>query len=275
MGVNFVKMQGLGNDFIVVDARHAPLGLSAEKIRALCDRRLGVGADMVIVIDHPKTVPDADVFMGIFNFDGSEVGACGNATRCVAGLLMGQTGGARVVIETRAGRLEGVKAGDGQVAVDMGKARLDWQDIPLSSENNTENIDIGIAGLPVATAVSMGNPHAVFFVPDVAAVDLEGLGPQVENHPLFPERTNVEFVEVLAPDHLRMRVWERGVGVTPACGSGACASVVAGIRRGLVTGRQARITLDGGDLHILWREDDGHVVMTGAWAEVYRGEIAL
>ena len=271
----FVKMQGLGNDFIVFDARNAPLALDSAKIRALCDRRLGIGADMVIVIDHPRTIADADVFMGIFNFYGSEVGACGNATRCVAGLLMQQSGKTALVIETQAGRLTAEKAGADQVAVDMGIARLEWQQIPLSQSKNTENIEIDGVTVPLAVAVNMGNPHAVFFVDNVAAVDLEGLGPQVENHPLFPERTNVEFVQVMSPTHLRMRVWERGVGVTPACGSGACASVVAAIRRGLVDGRQARITLDGGDLTILWREDDAHVVMTGAWAEVYRGEIAL
>lgn len=271
----FVKMQGLGNDFIVLDARKSPVTLGESGIRALCDRRLGIGADMVIVIENPRNVADADVFMGIFNFDGSEVGACGNATRCVAGLLMQESGKTVLVIETQAGRLVAEKASDGQVSVDMGAARLEWQQIPLSQSKNTEIFEIDGVSVPSAVAVNMGNPHAVFFVDDVAAVDLEGLGQQVENHPLFPERTNVEFVQVLTPDHLRMRVWERGVGVTPACGTGACASVVAAIRRGLVAGRQARITLDGGDLHIHWREDDGHVVMTGPWAEVYRGEIAL
>ena len=270
----FVKMQGLGNDFIVFDGRTAPIALDAAKIRALCDRRLGIGADMVIVIENPRNIADADVFMGIFNFDGSEVGACGNATRCIAGLFMQQSGKRTVVIETVAGRLLAQEAADGAVSVDMGIARLDSQDIPLSHSKETEKFEIEGVAVPAATAVNMGNPHAVFFVDDVSAVDLEGLGPQVENHPLFPERTNVEFVQVLSPTHLRMRVWERGVGVTPACGSGACASVVAAIRRGLVAGRQARITLDGGDLDILWRED-GHVVMTGGWAEVYRGEITL
>lgn len=271
----FVKMQGLGNDFIVFDARKAPLTLPQEKIRALCDRRLGVGADMVIIIEQARKVSDADVFMGIFNFDGSEVGACGNATRCVAGLLMAESGKTAVVIETKAGRLEATQAPSGQVAVDMGVARLEWQQIPLSIQNNTEKFEISGVDVPAATAVNMGNPHAVFFVDNAEKVDLQKVGPQVENHPLFPERTNVEFVQLLSPAHLRMRVWERGVGVTPACGSGACAAVVAAIRRGLVDGRQARITLDGGDLDILWRESDGHVVMTGAWAEVYRGEIAL
>lgn len=271
----FVKMQGLGNDFIVFDARHQSLALDKGRIRALCDRRLGVGGDMVILLEAPRSVADADVFMGIFNFDGSEVGACGNATRCVAGLLMAQSGGNQVVIETQAGRLVAQKAPDGQVSVDMGKAYLEWEKIPLSHSIKTENIAIDDVPVPPAVAVNVGNPHAVFFVDDVAGVDLERLGPRVENHPLFPERTNVEFVQVLSCEHVRMRVWERGVGVTPACGSGACAVAVAAIRRGMVAGRQVRVTLDGGDLHILWREDDGHVVMSGPWAEVYRGEVSL
>lgn len=271
----FVKMQGLGNDFIVFDARTQAFALERDGIRALCDRRLGIGADMVIIIEPPRNVADADVFMGIFNFDGSEVGACGNATRCVAGLLMAQMGASQLIIETQAGRLVAEKSGNGQVSVDMGKAHLDWQKIPLSYSKNTENFEINGVHVPPAVAVNMGNPHAIFFVEDVVAVDLEGLGPLVENHALFPERTNVEFAQVLSPTHLRMRVWERGVGVTPACGTGACASAVAAIRRGLIEGRRARVTLDGGDLDILWREADGHVVMTGPWAEVYRGEIVL
>lgn len=268
----FVKMQGLGNDFAVFDARLLPVSLTPEKIRQLCDRRLGIGCDMVILIEKPRKIANAAVFMSIFNFDGSEVGACGNATRCVAGLLMQQSGQSSVVIETLAGRLEARQQG-ADVSVDMGPARLEWQEIPLSHENKTDNLDVGLAGLPPAVAVSMGNPHAVFFVDDVAAVDLATIGPQVENHPLFPQRTNVEFVERQG-DILRMRVWERGVGITPACGSGACATAVAAMRRGIVAGRKTTVRLDGGDLAIEWR-DDGHVIMTGAWAEVYRGEIAL
>lgn len=269
----FVKMQGLGNDFIVFDARKTEITLTQKQIRALCDRRLGIGADMVIVLRPVRHVGDAAVFMEIFNFDGTEVGACGNATRCVAGLLMQESGEDAVVIETLAGRLVARQVDTDMVSVDMGAPQLEWQNIPLSHEKNTENIDVDIAGLPAAIAVNMGNPHAVFFVDDVGAIDVERIGPLVENHPLFPERTNVEFVEVQGPAQLRMRVWERGVGVTLACGSGACASAVAAMCRGLITGRRASVQLDGGILVIEWQEETGHVIMTGSWAEVYRGEI--
>lgn len=269
---SFVKMQGIGNDFIVFDTRNALLDLTPEKIRWLCDRRLGIGADMVILIEPVQNGVEADVFMRIYNFDGSEVGACGNATRCVAGLLL--SGNKNIQIQTLAGILVAEAAEDGEVAVDMGMARLEWQEIPLNNENKTENIDTGIASLPTAVGVNMGNPHAVFFVEDAEAVDLGQYGPRVENHELFPEKTNVEFVHVMAPGRLRMRVWERGVGITPACGSGACAAAVAAIRRRLVAGRRVEVQLDGGDLTIEWR-DDNHVIMTGPWAEVYRGEIAL
>jgi diaminopimelate epimerase len=270
----FIKMQGLGNDFIVFDARRTDIVLDAAKIRQLADRRMGIGGDMVIVMRPPRKIADAAVFMEIFNFDSSEVGACGNATRCIAGFLMAEGKTEEVVIETLAGRLSAKKA-DAGVTVDMGPAYLEWHEIPLSSQFKTENIEIDLPGLPPAVAVGMGNPHAVFFVEDAEAVDLAALGPLVEHHPFFPQRTNVEFAQVLGLHHLRMRVWERGVGVTPACGSGACATVVAAIRRGLIAGRHARVTLDGGDLEIAWHEGNGHVLMTGPWAEVYRGEIRL
>lgn len=274
MKKEFIKMQGLGNDFVVFDAREQAVPMPRDRIRAICDRRLGVGADMVIMLEKPRKVTDAYAFMGIFNCDGSEVEACGNAARCVAGLMMAETGQKSVVIETVVGRLEGVFAGEGSVTVDMGEARLSWQEIPLSHEKDLENIDTDIKGLPAASAVNIGNPHAVFFVENAEALDLAHLGPQVENHPLFPARTNVELVHVIGPNVLRMRVWERGVGITAACGSGACATAVAAIRKGLVAGRKATVRLDGGDLQVEWR-DDSHVIMTGPWAEVYRGEIAL
>lgn len=267
----FIKMQGLGNDFVVLDARQREVALTPEKIRFLADRRRGVGCDTVVVLEPPKKSSKATVYCSFFNSDGSQSSACGNATRCIAGLLSKS----EAIIETAAGELfVAIKEG-GQVTVDMGAPKLDWQDIPLSSEKETENIDLAIRGLPAAVAVNMGNPHAVFFVDDVEAVDLATIGPQVENHLLFPEKTNVEFVSVLGPDRLRMRVWERGAGITQACGTGACAAVVAAIRRGLISGRSATVTLDGGDLHIEWREADGHVLMTGPWAEVCRGEIEL
>lgn len=269
---NFLKMHGLGNDFAVFDARGQALEVPAEKIRALADRRTGIGFDQMIVIDAARS-PETDLFMRIYNADGTEVGACGNATRCVAMEMAQVLNKDAVVIETKAGKLIG-RVVDGGVCVDMGIPQLEWQKIPLSTENKTENIKINVSGLSAAVAVNVGNPHAVFFVPDAEAVDVAALGPQVENHPLFPEKTNVEFVHVSGPDRLRMRVWERGAGITQACGTGACAVAVAAVRRGL-TGRKVAVVLDGGILEIEWRESDGHVLMTGPATKSYKGEINL
>jgi diaminopimelate epimerase len=207
--------------------------------------------------------------MLMFNADGSTAGACGNATRCVARLLFEQTGKSEGVIETVAGLLHVSRVG-ALYAVDFGPPRLDWTQIPLASTMDTKLVDVGLPALPPACCVSMGNPHAVFFVPDVMAIDLADLGPQIEHHPLFPQRTNVEFAQILGKDRIRMRVWERGTGITEACGSGACATLVAAARCGLA-GRQADIILDGGTLNVLWRETDDHVVLTGPAALAYTG----
>ncbi len=265
---SFVKMHGLGNDFVVLDVRQSDLTLSAAAVRAIADRHRGVGCDQLIVVEAARGAT-SDAWMTIYNPDGSESGACGNATRCVAWLLMGQNGSDRVVIETRAGLLDAEARGDKMVAVDMGAARLDWREIPLAEAVDT--LHLGIAAGPLAdpVAVSMGNPHAVFFVDDVAAIDLAEVGPGLEHHPLFPERTNVEIVQVLGPETLRMRVWERGAGITQACGTGACATLVAAARRGL-TGRKAEVILDGGSLFIEWLADD-HVLMTGPVALAFSG----
>ncbi len=269
----FIKMQGLGNDFVVLDSRLQQSPLDPEKIRFLADRRLGVGCDTVVVLEPPKKSAKALVYCSFFNSDGSQSAACGNATRCIAGLLAAETGQSGIVIETAVGELFASVNPDGQVCVDMGVAKLEWQEIPLASSENMLFLPIALGPLNGAVGVNMGNPHAVFFVDDVAAVDLVTLGPQVENHPLFPQKTNVEVVSVLGPDRLRMRVWERGAGITQACGTGACAAVVAAIRRALIAGPSAVVELDGGNLHIEWRKSDGHVLMTGPWAEVYRGDI--
>lgn len=265
---SFVKMHGLGNDFVVLDVRQSGLTLSAAAVRAIADRHRGVGCDQLIVVEAARGAT-SDAWMTIYNPDGSESGACGNATRCVAWLLMGQNGSDSVVIETRAGLLDAEARGDKMVAVDMGAARLDWREIPLAEAVDT--LHLGIAAGPLAdpVAVSMGNPHAVFFVDDVAAIDLAAVGPGLEHHPLFPERTNVEIVQVLGPETLRMRVWERGAGITQACGTGACATLVAAARRGL-TGRKAEVILDGGSLFIEWLADD-HVLMTGPVALAFSG----
>jgi diaminopimelate epimerase len=268
MTIPFLKMHGLGNDFVVIDARSSNLSLTEAQVRAIADRRTGVGFDQFIVIHPPKT-PGATAFMHIRNPDGSEAGACGNATRCVAHLLMEETGRGEAVVETISGLLPAKSASGGLVTVDMGPARLDWRDIPLAGPADTLQLDVTAGPWSGPVAVSMGNPHIVFFVDDVDAVPLEQIGPVLEHHPAFPQRANIEFVQVLSRTQVRMRVWERSAGITRACGSGACAVQVAAVRRGLVE-RQAEVILDGGNLTIEWR-DDGHVLMTGPVALSFTG----
>ncbi len=267
----FLKMHGLGNDFVILDARTADLGLTPGRIQGIADRRRGVGCDQLIVLEPPRS-RDSQVWMTIYNPDGSESGACGNATRCVAWVLMGENGDSSVTIETRAGLLDAEKRGDRMIQVDMGAAQLDWRDLPLSRPMDTLHLDLSAGPLTDAVGVSMGNPHAVFFVPDVGAVDLAALGPGLEHDALFPERCNIEVAQILSPDRIRMRVWERGAGITQACGTGACATLVAAARRGL-TGRRAVIMLDGGELDIEWLPDD-HVLMTGPVALSFRGRLS-
>jgi diaminopimelate epimerase len=264
----FIKMHGLGNDFVVIDARQDPFRLDDASARAIADRRSGVGCDQLIVME-PPSVEAADVFMRIRNADGGEVEACGNATRCVAALVMAERGSERCTVETSAGLLVARSLGPAQVAVDMGEARLGWREIPLAREMDTLHLDLSADGLADPVGVNIGNPHAVFFVADAEAVDLARLGPSLEHDPLFPERANIGVAEVSGADRLRLRVWERGVGLTRACGTGACAAAVAAHRRGL-TGRKVEVTLDGGPLALEWRED-GHVIMTGPVATAFRG----
>lgn len=271
MARRFLKMHGLGNDFVVLDAREDRFTVTPAQARAIADRRTGVGFDQLILIEPPRNA-GADAFMRILNPDGSESGACGNATRCVARLLAREAGAGAVTIETTAGLLASRENADGSVTVDMGPARLDWDRIPLAEAVDTLNVPLSAGPLHGATCVNMGNPHAVFFVPDAEAVDLAALGPGLEHHPIFPERCNIEVAQVLSPELIRMRVWERGAGITRACGTGACAVLVAAARRGL-TGRKATIRLDGGDLRIEWRED-GHVLMTGPVATSFTGELS-
>jgi len=265
---DFIKMHGLGNDFVVIDARRAAFALDDARAHAIADRKTGIGCDQLIVMEQPRA-DGADVFMRIHNADGGEVEACGNATRCIATLLMRETGGDRVVVETAAGLLEARPASGGRVSVDMGKARLDWREIPLAAAQDTLHVALTVGPLADPVCTNIGNPHATFFVADAAAVDLAALGPPLEHHALFPERANIGIAELVAPDRLRLRVWERGVGITRACGTGACAAVVAASRRGL-TGRTAEVVLEGGSLTIAWRAD-GHVVMTGPAATSFHG----
>ncbi len=269
----FLKMHGCGNDFVVFDERAGALGLTPGRAAAIADRRTGIGCDQFIVIEPPPPNSNADAFMRIRNPDGAEAGACGNATRCVVDLLARETGRRVQVIRTVSGNLPSKALPDGRVRVDMGKARLDWPDIPLARPMDTLHLDLAVGPVADPAAASMGNPHATFLVPDVLRLPVEELGPRLEHDPLFPERANIGFAQILAPDRLRLRVWERGAGLTRACGSGACAALVNAHRRGL-TGRRATVVVDGGELEIEWRQD-GHVLMTGPVATSFVGEIDL
>lgn len=276
-GRRFVKMHGLGNDFVVVDARERPFPLDAAKARAIADRRTGVGCDQLLILEKPSGKSGlANVVMRIRNADGGEVEACGNGARCVADYVMRETGRNHIVIETLVGLLDAERAtsmrdGTPRVTVDMGPARLDWRDIPLAEAQDTGKLALTLGPLRDPVAVNMGNPHAVFFVDDAEKIDLTSLGPVLERHKLFPERANIEVAQVLSPTRVRMRVWERGVGITQACGTGACATLVAAARRGL-TGRKGTVVLDGGELDIEWLPD-GHVLMTGPVAVSFTGEL--
>lgn len=269
-GIPFVKMHGLGNDFVVFDGRRDPAVLDLDNATAarIADRKTGVGCDQLIVIE-PARDELADAFMRIRNNDGGEVEACGNATRCVANIVMGELGRKDVIIETVVGLLDANRLADGRVTVDMGQVRLDWRDIPLGQAVDTNHIPLSLGGLSDAVGVNVGNPHAVFFVDDAESIDIEKLGPVLEHHEMFPERANIEVCSIIGENRIRMRVWERGVGVTRACGTGACAAGVAAARRGL-TGRKTEIILDGGPLTIEWLPDD-HVLMTGPVATSFSG----
>ncbi|MBQ0751165.1 MAG: diaminopimelate epimerase [Roseovarius sp.] len=259
-GLPFFKMHGLGNDFVVLDGRARDLGLTPALVTAIADRHRGIGFDQLAVISQGM----GDAHLTFYNADGSTSAACGNATRCIARHLMDESGKTRLELSTARGALVAVDAGGGLTSVNMGQPQLDWAEIPLAEAMDT--LELPIEGGPVATG--MGNPHCTFFVADAEAVPLEQFGPRYEHHPLYPERTNVQVATVIGPDHIRMRVWERGVGVTLASGSSSCATAVAAARRGL-TGRRVRIDLDGGTIHVDWREDG--VWMTGETAHVASG----
>jgi diaminopimelate epimerase len=262
-GLPFMKMHGLGNDFVVIDGRVCPVPVTPELVRAIADRNRGVGFDQLAVIAADT---EADFHLSFYNADGSVSAACGNATRCIARHEMDVHRMSEICIHTDRGFLMARDAGEGLTSVNMGHPMTDWAQIPLAREVDT--LHLPIEGDPVAT--SMGNPHCTFFVDDAEAVDLAARGAEMEHHPLFPERTNVQFASVVGRDHLRMRVWERGTGMTLASGSSSCAVAVAAARRGL-TGRAVWITLDGGDIRIDWRETG--VWMTGPTMHVFSGEL--
>lgn len=258
MTIRFHKMQGLGNDFVVIDRRQGHFELSLHTMSRICDRRFGVGCDQLVLLDAPD-LSGADVLVRFFNPDGSEAGACGNASRCVAALV-----GGAPVLQTRVGLLPSFVTEEGEIGVDMGRPALDWQNVPLARA--METLELPLAGGPAAC--SMGNPHATFF----DGMERAGRdGAALERDPLFPERANIGCAEILSRDAIRLRVWERGAGLTLACGSGACAAVVNGVRRGLLD-RLCRVEMDGGSLRIHWREEDGHVLMIGVATHVFEGQ---
>ena len=271
----FAKMHGLGNDFVILDWRDdRSRKVPAAAARRLADRRLGIGCDQILVLRDCDT---ADLRMDILNQDGSPSGACGNGTRCVADMMMNELQQDRIQIETDGGMLAAWRAADGDIAVDMGPVKTDWQDVPLASAADTLHVPLDIAGVDAAgldaVCHSLGNPHAVVFVEDAERVDIERIGPLVETAPLFPDRVNLSVVSRRDDGSFRMRVWERGVGITMACGSGACASGVAVVRRGLGQDEN-RIVMDGGAVTISWNRDTSHVVMTGPVSYVATGQLS-
>ena len=275
MGVAFYKMNGLGNDFVVVDARARKIPFGPDAARRIGDRHRGVGFDQLLSIEPANGAGDA--VMRIWNPDGSLAEACGNGTRCVADLLMTESKKTVVTLSTAGGLLSCTREADGRVTVDMGEPKLDWQDIPLSERMDTRTLDIQLGPIdaPVLlgpSAVNMGNPHCIFFVANAEAHDLTKIGPMIEHHPLFPERANISLAQALSKGEVRLRVWERGVGITLACGSAACATAVAAARKKL-TDRRVRVVLDGGALDIEWR-DDNHVLMTGPTELNFTGELS-
>jgi diaminopimelate epimerase len=269
--MKFIKMHGLGNDFAIFDARKA--ALPELDIVALSNRKTGIGFDQMAILRVSDNAADnADCIMDIYNGDGSRVGACGNMTRCVADILIKESGKEAVTIQTDAGLLKCCASDKqaGWISVDMGVPKVEWNSIPLAYECDSASVPIEIDGYGQPFTVNVGNPHAVFFIDDVTAVKLETIGPSIETHDMFPERINVEFAQIIDQQNIRMRVWERGTGITQACGTGACATLIAAASKGLSV-RSAYIQLDGGALHIEWREDDGHIIMSGPVAYVYEG----
>ncbi len=275
--IPFVKMNGLGNDFVMIDARAEPVRLSAATAGKIANRTTGAGCDQVIVMEPSRT---ADVFMRILNADGSEVSACGNASRCVAALLHPGLGRDRLSIETAAGRLDAQIGENGLVTVDMGAPRFAWDEIPLARPTaNTRELDLTFAlpdgrVLESPSVVNVGNPHCIFWVSGAESYDLASFGAELEHHPLFPERANISLAEVLDSETIKLWVWERGTGITRACGTAACAAAVAGSRTGR-TARAVNVMLPGGVLSIDWRSDDDHILMTGPAEFEFNGVIYL
>ncbi len=267
--ITFIKMHGLGNDFVIIDSRYLNLSFETLSIDLICNRYRGVGCDQLLILRESNS--EADVNMLIFNADGTEAEACGNGLRCVASYVMDLLDNQHVVIETSSGLLPAWRQLNGDIRVSMGIPKFDWDTIPLAEECDPLAAPISCGALKSPTCINIGNPHAVFFVDDADSIDLIELGPELEVHPMFPKRSNIEVVSILDKNTIRMRVWERGVGVTAACGSGACAAMVAANIRGLI-GSSARIRLDGGILGVEW-EKNGAVFLSGPIATSFSGVI--
>ena len=273
--IHFRKMNGLGNDFVVLDARTRPLAIDETAARAIADRRTGIGCDQLIVMEPSGT---ADVKMRIWNNEGFEVESCGNASRCIADLLFNEKALSQATIDTLGGFLSCTRTGEGLVTVDMGAPRFGWKDIPLSEPfADTRHIELQVGPIDAPlihspSVVNVGNPHCIFWVMDLDVVDLAKVGPMLEHHPLFPERANVTLARIDAKDRMTLKVWERGAGLTRACGTAACAATVAAARI-RVTGRRVSAALPGGDLRIDWRERDDHILMTGPVAHEFDGTL--
>ena len=273
VGRFFVKMHGLHNHFIITDARQEAYRPDIEDVVRVCDERVGVGGDQLIVIESPTQTGEkggAEAFMRIINVDGREVEACGNATRCVAWLLMTERETNSIILETLAGLIECNRAGENLVRCVMGHLSTAWQDIPLAEARDTLHLDLGMDALGDAVALNIGNPHVVFFVDDLSAVDIEAMAPGLQRNPLFPDEVNVGVAQITSTDHLRVIVFERGAGLTTACGSGACAAVYAAQLRGLTSQSKLTVTMPAGDMTIEIR-DDSVAVMTGPVAHCFSG----
>ncbi len=273
--INFRKMNGLGNDFVVIDARQHPLAISNEQAKAIADRKSGIGCDQLIVMEKSSL---ADVRMRIWNAEGGEVESCGNASRCIADIVMTENGVDHATIDTKGGFLVGTKAGHLQVTINMGKPKFDWDQIPLSEKfADTRHIELQVGPIDAPlmhspSVVNVGNPHCIFWVKDLDVVNLGRVGPMLENHPLFPERANIEMAKVVARDHVIVNVWERGAGLTKACGTAACAVMASGHRIKIIDSK-ARITLPGGDLFMSIDQETGHVIMSGPLQYDYEGQM--
>ena len=276
-GRPFLKMHGLRNHFIIVDGRDEAWRPGTEEAVRLCDRQAGVGADQIVVVEKPSVTGEAAgalAFVRFWNVDGREVEACGNATRCVAWLLLEERAAEHALLETRAGVLQCRRIGPQQVSTGMGRISMDWRDIPLSAKRDTCHLDLQYGPLLDPVALNIGNPHVVFFVDSIEDVDLETLAPRIQNDPLFPQSVNVGVAEMLSDSRMRLKVYERGAGLTMACGSGACVAVFAALARGLTECRRMTVTLPGGDLDIEILAD-GSAVMTGPVAFSFSGYLPL